>query len=69
MRDLLRGDGKVVREYILAHGAPLRAVNLGGSMCDTDRKGIGSGPADYEALVELLLECRGSVFNDVLAVD
>jgi hypothetical protein len=69
MRDLLRGGEKLAREYMLAHGAPLQAANLCASLCDTDETGIRVGPADYEAIVALLLENRGAVLNGLLARD
>lgn len=69
MRDLLRGGGMLAREYMLAHGAPLRAANLCASLCDTDETGIRVGPADYEAIVALLLENHGSMLNGLLALD
>ncbi|MDQ2963617.1 MAG: hypothetical protein M3R31_10745 [Pseudomonadota bacterium] len=69
MLDLLDGGERFAREYVLAHGAPLRAANLCASLCDTDETGIRATPADYEAIVELLLDSRGSVLNGLLPPD
>jgi hypothetical protein len=65
MHDLLHGNGALARRYAIAHGPPLRAVNLGASLCGVEHDGLLHHAADYSATVELLLAERGASLGEL----
>jgi hypothetical protein len=56
-----------LRAYMQAHGHPVQAANLSGSIVGRDVNRIVVTPADQLAVIDVLLATRGGVLNEHLA--
>lgn len=64
-RDLAATTGRLARKYAELHGAPIHAINLGGSLCGKPFDGLVAGDPEYDAIVDVIERTRGAVFADV----
>jgi hypothetical protein len=62
--DVRSGVNRRAREYAALHGAPIHAINLGGSLCGKVFDGGVLGNDDYEAIVDSIERARGAMFRN-----
>jgi hypothetical protein len=63
-RDIRGGGNRRAREYAALHGAPIHAINLGGSLCGKLRDGRMLGNDDYDVIVSAMESTRGAMFRN-----
>jgi hypothetical protein len=61
--DVRHGGSRVAKKYAAFHGAPIHAVNLGGSLCGKPFDGRVLGNDDYDAIVAAIETTRGAMFT------
>jgi len=62
-QDVRGGVNRRAREYAALHGAPIEAINLGGSLCGKVLDGGVLDNDDYEAIVDMIERTRGAMFR------
>jgi len=62
-QDVRGGANRRAREYAALHGAPIEAINLGGSLCGKVLDGGVLGNDDYDAIVDMIERTRGAMFR------
>jgi hypothetical protein len=67
--DVRTGFNRLAREYAALHGAPIHAINLGGSLCGKLLDGRVLDNDDYDAIVDAMERTRGAMFRPVPGVE
>ena len=62
--DIRIGSNRRAQEFAALHGAPMHAINLGGSICGQAYNGRTLGDHDYAAIVDIIEDRRGGIFKD-----
>jgi hypothetical protein len=62
--DIRSGGNGLAQKYAALHGAPIHAINLGGSLCGKFFRGRALGNDDYDAIVDALESTRGAMFRN-----
>jgi len=65
-RAIREGRASELQAYMHAHGHPVQAANLSGSIVGRNVNGIVLAPQDQLGVIEILLATRGGVLNDRL---
>jgi hypothetical protein len=63
-RDIRDGGHRRAQEYAALHGAPIHAINLGGSFCGKLLGGRMLGNDDYDVIVSAIESTRGAMFRN-----
>jgi hypothetical protein len=61
--DIRNGVNTLARKYAALHGAPIRAINLGGSLCGKRVEGNVLDNHDYDVIVDAIESTRGAIFR------
>ena len=62
--DIRSGVNRRAQEYAALHGAPIHAINLGGSLCGKSVGGHVLGNDDYDAIADAMERTRGAMFGN-----
>ena len=62
-RDVRDGANRIAKKYAAMHGAPIQAMNLGGSLCGKPFDGRVLANADFDAIVDAIAHTRGAMFR------